>query len=191
MEWSWPAWVVSAGAVVVSGLIAWIEGSWSRRPGLGMGFVNHGGMWSDLVLLSSANAVIVPHLALGPWLAGAVAGSITASLLVHRYWYSPAGGQGDHMWPAHAHGMWHRDLSMSGWAHVLYVIGELTLLAGFAFHDVPSDVVLFVTIVFTIHAPIGLLQPRHFLTGHIATVTEQPLLAPLLLTLWTVTALKL
>jgi hypothetical protein len=95
------------------------------------------------------------------------------------------------MWPSHAHGVWWRDLSWSGWAHVLYVIGELTLLMGFALHQAPADVVVFVAAVFTVHVPIGLLQPRWFLTGHIATVQEQPLLAPLLLALWAATIVKL
>ena len=190
MAWSWTTWVISVSAVVISGGLAWKEGNWRERPGLAMGFANHGGMWGDLVLLSMANAVIVPHLSIGWWLAAAVALSTLASILVHRHWYRP-GGATDHMWPVHAHQSWWRDLSRAGWAHVLYVIGELTLLAGFALHALPSDVVILVAAIFTVHVPIGLLQPRWFLTGHIATVQEQPLLAPLLLALWSVTMLKL
>jgi hypothetical protein len=95
------------------------------------------------------------------------------------------------MWPSHAQGVWWRDLSWAGWAHVLYVIGQLSVLLGFGLHNAPSDVAIFVAAIFTIHVPIGLLQPRWYLTGHIATVQEQPLLAPLLLALWAVTMLKL
>jgi hypothetical protein len=189
VAWSWTAWAISAAAVIVSGALAWVEGNWRQRPGLDMGFSNHGGMWSDLVLLSMANAVIVPHLSIGWWLAAAVALSTFAAILVHEHWYRPEGAT-DHMWPAHAHRSWWRDLSWAGWAHVLYVIGELTLLAGFALHTVPSDGVLLVAAIFTVHVPIGLLQPRWFLTGHIATVQEQPLLGPLLLALWAVTMIK-
>ena len=215
MEISWTAWLISALAVTVSGAIAWGEGNWTRRRGLAMGFANHGGMWSDLVLLSLANAVIVPHLTGGWWLAPALALSAIASLWVHRYWYRPQPGlvvsmlstddvvenhvravdlhadAGDHIWPTHARGTWWRDLSWSGWAHVAYVIGELTLLAGFLLHPMPIDVVILITAIFTIHVPIGLLQPRWYRTGHIATVSEQPLLAPLLLALWAVTYVKL
>jgi hypothetical protein len=225
VEISWAAWLVSAAAVVVSGAVAWAEGNWMRRAGLAMGFGNHGGMWSDLVLLSLANAVIVPHLTAGWWLAPALALSSVASLWVHRHWYRPrpsglepaaealtglkpgpstvsegpsfSSGNtaiatgGDHMWPTHARGTWWRDLSWAGWAHVLYVVGELTLLAGFLSHPMPVDVVFLVTAIFTIHVPIGLLQPRWYRTGHIATVQEQPLLAPLLLALWAVTYVKL
>jgi hypothetical protein len=197
---------------MVSGCIAWAEGNWTARPGLAMGFANHGGMWSDLVLLSMANAAIVPHLLPGQWILGAVAIGTIASLWVHRHWYTPRsamaehpappGGDqsvpvapdprgGDHMWPHHTRGTWWQDLSAAGWAHVIYVIAELTVLAGFLLHPVPTDVVIFVTAIFTIHVPIGLLQPRWFRTGHIATVQEQPLLAPLLLALWAVTMIKL
>lgn len=223
MEWSWTTWAISVAAVVVSGATAWAEGNLTQRRGLAMGFANHGGMWSDLVLLSMANAVIVPHLTWGPWLIGALLTSAVASVWVHAHWYHPPSptpdgfmpGEtvvacdnpnhvdppllaidspedvGDHMWPAHAWGSWWRDLSWSGWAHVLYVTGELTLLAGFLLHTVPGDVVLLVTAIFTIHVPLGLLQPRWFRTGHIATITEQPLLAPLLVALWAVTVFKL
>jgi hypothetical protein len=217
MDWSWGAWIVSASAVVLSGAIAWAEGNWARRPGLAMGFTDHGGMWSDLVLLSMANAVIVPHLSIGPWLLWALAASTGASLWVHRHWYTPrqrdddgtsaalppaghtvaapekshASHGGDHIWPNRTRGSWWRDLSWSGWAHVGYVIAELTLLAGFLVHPIPAAVVILITVIFTIHVPIGLLQPRWFRTGHIATVQEQPLLAPLLLALWTVTYVKL
>jgi hypothetical protein len=185
-----------------------------------MGFANHGGMWGDLVLLPMANAVIVPHLTAGLWIAAAVVLSTAVSIAVHMFWYHPLDGdgataaqslprshdapdaamaheegpavrRGDHMWPAHVHGTWARDLSWSGWAHVVYVAGELALLAGFAVHAMPPDVVLFVATIFTVHVPIGLLQPRWYRTGHIATVSEQPLLAPLLAMLWAVTLVKM
>ncbi|MBA3269498.1 MAG: hypothetical protein H0T71_03235 [Acidobacteria bacterium] len=221
MEWSWAAWLGSVAAVVISGLAAWLEDSWAPRPGLEMGFVNHGGMWGDLLLLPLANAVIVPHLTVGPWMAGALVVSSFASVWVHIYWYrgykaapspdhsvapgaeAPDDGEmvqeyavrrgrgGEHMWPARPHGSWRRDLSWAGWAHVVYVIGELGLLIGFLLHAMPIDVVLVVTAVFTVHIAIGLLQPRYFLSGHLATATEQPLLLPLLLGLWAVSLVKI
>jgi hypothetical protein len=191
VDWSWVAWLISVAAVVTSGAIAWAEGNWTARPGLAMGFANHGGMWSDLVLLSLANAVIVPHLAAGLWMIPAAIIASVASLWVHSHWYRPGSGSGDHMWPTHAGGTWWRDLSWSGWAHVLYVIGELTLLMGFVLHRAPADVVILVAAIFTVHVPVGLLQPRWYRTGHIATVQEQPLLAPLLLALWAATFVKL
>jgi hypothetical protein len=173
-----------------------------------MGFANHGGMWSDLVLLPMANAVIVPHLTFGPWIVPALIVTTVASLWVHMHWYRRDRSaddladvahhpvhhhrdEGDHVWPSHARGSWSRDLSWSGWAHVVYVVGELSLLIGFLIHPVPEEAVLLVAAIFTIHVPIGLLQPRWYRNGHIATVSEQPLLAPLLIALWAVVMIKL
>jgi hypothetical protein len=193
VEWSWAAWGVSVAAVIVSALAAWAEGSWRRRPGLDLGFVNHGGMWGDLLLLPMANAAIVPHVRAGFWVAAAIVVATLASIWVHSHWYRGrmTTHRPEHLWPSRPHGVWWRDLSWAGWAHVVYVIGELTLLAGFLLQPMPADVILFVTLIFTIHVPVGLLQPRYFMTGHIATATEQPLLLPLLLALWAVSSVKI
>lgn len=158
-----------------------------------MGFADHGGMWSDLVLLPIANAVIVPHLTVGPWLAWVVPIAALASAWVHHHWYrgARASHSPEHMWPYRPHGMWVRDLSWAGWLHVLYVTGELTLLGGFLIHPMPEVVVLLVAAIFTIHVPIGLLQPRWFLTRRMATLRQQPLLVPSLAALWIVAIVKL
>ena len=192
MEWSWTTWIVSVLAVAVSGSAAWLEGNWRRRPGLAMGFADHGGMWDDMILLPIANAVITPHLSEGRWIVAAVVLAAAASVFVHIHWYrghrdshSP-----EHMWPARPYGTWQRDLSVAGWLHVLYVIGELTLLVGFVLHPMPAATTALVAAIFTVHVPIGLLQPRWFLTGRIATLREQPLLVPCVLTLWIVVAAK-
>lgn len=193
MEWSGAAWLISVLAVVISGWAAWLEGNWARRPGLDMGFVNHGGMWNDLVLLSIANAVIVPHLRAGWWIAAAAAAATMASLAVHRHWYrgDRADHSREHMWPARPRGTWFGDLSWAGWLHVLYVAGELTLLAGFLIFPMPLATVLLVAAIFTIHVPLGLLQPRWFLTRRLASPRQQPLLVPCLIALWLVVAAKI
>jgi hypothetical protein len=192
VEWSWPVYAVSVGAVVLSGAVAWREGNWGRRAGLSMGFANHGGMWGDLLLLPIANAAVVPHLALGPWLVVALALSIAASVLVHVHWYrgNKTSHAAEHMWPSRRRGSWYSDLSWAGWLHVLYVAGELIVLAGFLGHATPPVVAIIVCAIFTIHVPLGLLQPRWYLTGRMASLREQPLLLPCLATVWLVTALK-
>jgi hypothetical protein len=95
------------------------------------------------------------------------------------------------MWPAANRISWWRDLSWAGWAHVLYVVGELTLLLGFLLHTTPIAVVLVVVTILTIHVPIGLLQPRDFLSGHTARVAASPLLLTCLGMVWIVSAAKL
>jgi hypothetical protein len=192
VEWSWTTFVVSVLAVVVSGTAAWLEGNWRRRPGLAMGFADHGGMWDDLILLPIANAVVTPHLPWGPWIVAAVLAATVASVWVHVHWYRGhrVSHSPEHMWPARPYASWFRDLSVAGWLHVLYVIGELALLIGFLLHPMPLPTIALVTGIFTVHVPIGLLQPRWFLTGRMATLREQPLLVPCLIALWLVAAAK-
>jgi hypothetical protein len=207
IEWSWTAWGISVAAVVVSAALAWSQDCFVRRPGLDMGFFNHGGMWGDLALLPIANAAIVAHLQPGIWIVVGFALGLVLSAWVHVHWYrgppSPRGtsdaasaGLGrvhscEYMWPSRPHGSWWKDLSWAGWAHVLYVAGELTVLFGFALFPMPADAVAVVLVIFTLHVPLGLLQPRWFLTGEIAGPRKQPLLLPLLATLWVVAAAKL
>jgi len=220
VEFSWATWLISVAAVVASALLAWMRGDLRKRPGLDMGFANHGGMWGDLVLLPLANAVIVPHLGCGLWIIPALALCSALSAWVHLHWYradkdrdrrpldfardkpstvddgpsSVHGRQGlhsrEHMWPSRPWGLWWKDLSWAGWAHVAYVAGELAVLMGFLLFPMPDAVVVVVCAIFTLHVPLGLLQPRWFLTGEIASPRKQPLLLPLLATLWLVAFLK-
>jgi hypothetical protein len=194
MEWSWTTWLISVVAVLCSAALAWWQDNFFKRPGLDMGFFNHGGMWGDLVLLPIANALIVPHLAAGSWIATSIAVCLGLSAWVHVHWYrgdKPGAHSLEHMWPSRPHRSWWRDLSWAGWAHVFYVAGQLTVLIGFFLFPMPDEVVAIVCVIFTLHLPLGLLQPRWFLTGEIATPRKQPLLLPLLATLWIVTLLKI
>jgi hypothetical protein len=198
VEVSWATWVISVAAVVTSALLAWMRGDLRKRPGLDMGFANHGGMWGDLVLLPIANSVIVPHLRSGIWIAPALALCSALSVWVHVHWYRgdkdgdrvEAAHSREHMWPSRPWGLWWKDLSWAGWAHVAYVTGELALLIGFLLFPMPDTVVALVCVLFTLHVPLGLLQPRWFLTGELVSPRKQPLLLPLLATLWLVTFLK-
>ena len=185
-------WGISVGAVVLSGAVAWLEGNWVRRSGLSMGFANHGGMWGDLLLLPIANAVVAPYLTIGGWLPIAFGLSAAAAVLVHIHWYRghKTVHAAEHMWPSRRRRSWHGDLSWAGWLHVLYVAGELTLLAGFLGHASPVPVAVVVCAIFTVHVPLGLLQPRWYVTGRLVSLREQPLLLPCLSALWLVTALK-
>ncbi len=180
-------------AVAISGALAALQGHFARRRTLDMGFANHGGMWGDLLLLPIANAAIVPYLTAGWWICAALATGAVLSCWVHIHWYrgdNPGAHSREHMWPARPHGSWWKDLSWAGWAHVAYVAGELALLIGFLLHPAPAGVGAVVCTVFTLHLPLGLLQPRWFLTGEIAGPRRQPLLVPLLAALWIVTLVK-
>jgi hypothetical protein len=200
VEFHWTTWFLSVFAVVISAALAWLQGNFTKRPGLDMGFANHGGMWGDLVLLPIANAAIGPHLQAGVWIAAALALTSALSAWVHVHWYRGdkailglqwALHSREHMWPSRPHGSWWKDLSWAGWAHVVYVAGELAILFGFLLFPMPDEVVALVCVIFTLHVPLGLLQPRWYLTGEIASPRKQPLLVPLLATLWVVGLVKL
>jgi hypothetical protein len=209
VELSGTTWLVSVAAVLISGGLAWLQGNFAKRPGLDMGFANHGGMWGDLLLLPVANAAIVPHLQPGVWIVAAFALTCALSAWVHGHWYrgDPPSRHGiprtaaaelrqrahrcEHMWPSRRYGSWWKDLSWAGWAHLVYVAGELTVLVGFLLFPMPDVVIAAVCVIFTLHVPLGLLQPRWFLTGEIASPRKQPLLVPLLGSLWVVGLMKI
>lgn len=196
MAFSGLAYVLSVAAVIGSAGLAWRKGDLRRRTGVDIGFANHGGMWGDLMLLPIANALIVPWLSTGWWIALAATLGSALSIAVHVHWYGGGAAASSrrsrgHMWPSHARGSWWRDLAPAGWAHVVYVAGELALLCGFLLFPMPRPVVWIVAAIFTLHVPLGLLQPRWYLTRRLPSLREQPLLVPLLTLLWIVTALKL
>jgi hypothetical protein len=193
VDFSSSAWFVSVVAVLISGFLAWLQGDLRKGPHLDMGFANHGGMWGDLLLLPLANALIVPHLVAGPWIGGALILCSVLSVWVHIHWYrgdSLKQHSREHMWPSRPHRSWWKDLSPAGWAHVAYVAGELSLLLGFLLFPMPETTVVLVAVIFSLHLPLGLLQPRWFVTGEIATPRKQPLLVPCLAALWTMCLMK-
>src|SRR5918993_737429 len=168
MLWSGATWLASVGAVLVCGAVAAREGHWRRRPGLEMGFADHGGMWGDLLLLPVVNAVAVPWIEPGGWLLGPFAPGTVITVALHMVWHGGTqDGVRDHMWPSRPTGRWAGDLSWAGWLHVLYVSGEMSLLAAWALSPAPRDVVLMVIAILSLHAPLGMLQPSWFATGRL------------------------
>ena len=204
MQFDVTVWLVSVVAVVISGILAWVGGHWTRSARVDMGFANHGGMWGDLVLLPLANAAIVPYLSWGTWVVVSLVVCTLLSAWVHIHWYrgNRDGNDGrtpidsglhsrEHMWPTRPYGSWWKDLSSSGWAHVAYVACELTVLIGFLLFPMPVETIAVVAAVFSLHVPLGLLQPRWFLTGEIAGPRKQPLLVPCLGLLWAACLMKI
>jgi len=191
MEWSGSAWVASVVAVIVSGTVAAYEGHWRKRPGLDLGFADHGGMWGDLLLLPVVNAVTVPWVEPGWWLLGPLGLAAVVSLVLHGWWHggTPEGVR-DHMWPSRPSGRWTMDLSLSGWCHVAYVAGELGLLLAWALSPAPPAVVWVVAILLSLHAPLGVLQPAWLATGRLPAVDVR-LVMLALGAAWVVAAAKL
>lgn len=191
MAWSWTAWILTVAAVGVSGLAAWGEGHWHRRPGLDLGFVNHGGMWGDGLLLPVANAVAAPLVPFDGRIPGVLLLAAAASVLLHAHWHGGTRhGFRDHLWPSRPAAQWARDLSWAGWCHVVFVTGQLALLMAFAVTAVPLLAVVIVTGILTIHVPLGLLQPAWLATGHVPRSNVRLLVAAVA-TSWLVAAAKI
>lgn len=160
LEWSWPAWLISVAAVAASGAVAALEGHWSRARGLDIGFGTHGGMWSDALLLSALNALVVPWVEFGSWLFWTLAAGAAGTVALHAWWHGGHGaGFREHMWPARPTGRWYADLSWAGWCHVVYVAFEVALLVAYIATPVPASVVVAVTLLLTAHVPLGVLLP--------------------------------
>jgi hypothetical protein len=160
LEWSWPAWLISLAAVAASGAVAALEGHWDLTRGLDVGFGTHGGMWGDALLLSAVNAIVVPWVEPGPWLAWSLAAGLAATVALHAWWHGGHGaGLREHMWPARPTGRWYADLSWAGWCHVAYVGFEVALLVAYVASPMPVSVVLAVSLLLSAHVPLGVLLP--------------------------------
>lgn len=160
MAWSWITWVVSVLAVVLSGVVAAAEGNWRRSARLDIGFGGHGGMWGDALLLPVVNALVTPWVEPGWWLLGTLAVGLAGSIALHVWWHGGHdGGIREHMWPARPSGQWHRDLSWAGWMHVIYVTGEVAVLAVYLVTPLPLTTVILVSLLLTFHVPLGVLVP--------------------------------
>lgn len=191
LQFSWLAWALSVVFVIASGLCAWREGNWTRRDDLDIGFVNHGGMWSDLIVLPIVNAAIVPSLLVGTWLIAPVLIGIASSWWLHAHWHRGGGEQfwREHLWPARDHDRWQRNLSWAGWLHVVYVAAEIALLMAYAFTPVSPSVVLIVSVLLSVHVPIGLFAPAWVATG--GHLMRNRLLWPALGMVWIVALVKI
>jgi hypothetical protein len=190
LEWSWVTWVASLAAVGVSGAVAGGEGNWRRSNHLHLGFATHGGMWGDALLLPVVNALVVPGIAPGLWLAGPLTLGVLGSVGLHLWWHGGhREGVRDHLWPIRPTGRWHTDLSWSGWCHVVYVALEVALLLAYAVTPAPIAVVWWVAALLSVHVLVGILQPSWVATGRL--VRDDIALAALaMVTVWAVTAAK-
>ncbi len=206
MAWSWEAWAITTAVVIASAAVSAREGTFRRRAGLDLAFVEHGGMWSDLLLLPIVNAAIVPHLiaaltspdspATGRVLSCAyglcAALALALTIAAHRHWYRGDGGRPwrEHLWPHRHCGTWARDLSLAGWLHVIYMTGELAVILAYAITPVPDRVVWFVSGLLSVHVPIGILLPARVTTGRSHAGASRAMLVGALGAIWVVGALK-
>jgi hypothetical protein len=158
--WSGATWIASVAAVAVSGAVAAVEGHWRRSARVEVGFAGHGGMWGDALLLPVVNALVVPWIPSGAWLAWPLLAGASVSIALHAWWHGghPHGVR-EHIWPSRPAGRWHADLSWAGWCHVVYVAFEVAVLVAYLVTPMPARVVLLVSLLLSAHVPIGVILP--------------------------------
>ena len=170
---SWRAWAGMVTFVLVSAGVSWCEGTFTSKS-VTMGFVNHGGMWGDLVILPIVAGQIIPYV----WRDRRLSRPVLAALLVlaamitigaHQQWQrmGEAMGTTDHVFPSHGATTWYRDMSLAGYLHVVYMSGVLALLIAYAAVPIPPSTTVLVSVFLTVHLIVGQLQPAWYLSGTI------------------------
>src|SRR3989338_5270614 len=130
MDFSYSACAATVILVAISGLLSFTEGTFSGGN-VTMGFVQHGGMWGDLLILSVVNGFVFPHLTHNFFaVASALAVSTAVTIAAHAWWAKLAKSSGatNHIFPYRQYGVWYYEISMSGWFHIFTMTLLLTVL---------------------------------------------------------------
>jgi hypothetical protein len=183
--------------MVMAASVSWREGTF-RSGSVTMGFVEHGGMWGDFIILPIVNGLIVPCFP-RPTVkrclvsSGLAALAILATGFAHAQWdaMGRAAATTDFVFPRHNADVWYQDLSLSGYLHLAYMSVELALVLGYAVMPMSVRRVLLISGLLTVHLIVGQVQPGWYSTGVIWTArTIVPTLATVLLT-WLVALYKI
>jgi len=183
--------------MVTAAYVSWRESTF-RSGSVTMGFVEHGGMWGDFIILPIVNGLIVPFFprATAKRLmaaSGLLMCAVIATIFAHAQWdaMGKAAATTDFVFPRHNTGSWYTDMSLSGYLHLAYMSAELTLILGYAVIPMPVRRVVLISGLLTAHLIVGQVQPGWYLTGTIWTArTIVPTLATVLLT-WLVALYKI
>jgi hypothetical protein len=193
MKFSVAAFIIVVSLVVISGFASYREGTLMNKK-VTMGFLNHGGMWGDLILMSVVSGSIFPYFLWKRALIFFVAVSACAfSIIAHVKWARGFREEGitGHMFPAYKNGTWYKDISNAGWMHV----GVMSLLLSgtfmYAASPIPEPVILLVSVLLTAHVFLGTLQPGWFCSGELWRWST--LVPPLFATglIWIIAMLKI
>lgn len=166
-------WIVSILYMALAAYVSRKEGNFTSRS-VGMGFVNHGGMWGDLMILPIVNGLIVPYFRRitakrSVVVYGLLACAIIVTVFAHEQWATigKALSTTDFVFPEHSTGIWYNDMSVSGYLHMVYMSLELTLIFVYAVVSMPVVRILWVSGLLTMHVVLGQVQPGWYLTGTI------------------------
>jgi hypothetical protein len=167
MKFNVAAFLGTIALVIVSGIISSIEGTLTAKR-VTMGFLNHGGMWGDFLIMSTVAGLVTPHLAKQERvIVLAFVAAFVIAIFLHASWAKAMADEGvsGHMFPNHKTGKWYLDISGAGWAHVLVMTGLLAMVFLYAASPVPTGVIIIVSLLLTIHILIAAVQPGWYCTG--------------------------
>ncbi len=193
MQFNHAAFDATVGLVLFSALLSILERTLISRL-VTMDFLHHGGMWGDFIILSVVNGYIVPHLTRNSAIVYSLS-AVAVILTLITHWAWAKGMQAHHitghMFPAHVHGVWYRDLSLSGWMHVVTMAFLLGILLVYIPSPMPRDVVFLTSTLVSIHSVLGTVQPGWYCSGSICTKANLLPPAVAIAITWAVAALKL
>jgi hypothetical protein len=187
------AFIVTVTAVIISGVVSFIEGNFTSKN-VTMGFVNHGGMWGDLIIMSVVTGLVFPYLIKNQiYTLSALFVALTVAIIAHILWAKGMQSEAvtGHMFPTHKTGKWYLDMSGAGWMHVLVMAMLLAVFFIYAISPLPKNVVITASLLLTIHVFIAAVQPGWYCTRELWT--RRNFGPPLVVTalVWSIAALKI
>ena len=193
MKFSIAAFASTIAAVVISGLVSLAEGNLTSKR-VTMGFVNHGGMWGDLMIMPIVAGFMFPYLVRSPMLVIVSSFlSLAVTLIAHAQWadWFRHDGITGHMFPTHVKGKWYLDLSKAGWMHVLVMTFLTAVVLLYAVSLLPEEVIVTCSLLLTVHFCLSTALPGWYCTGKLWTWRNfgPPLVATGII--WTLAGIKI
>src|ERR1035441_3749016 len=171
MKFSFPAFVTTVLLVAASGVVSLLEGTFTSKR-VTMGFINHGGMWGDLIILSVMTGLVYPYFVRNRLvILSALFLALAVTILAHIQWanWSRNDGLTGHMFRSHETGIWYAEMSLAGWMHVIVMTVLLSVAFIYAVSSTPLNIVLTVSLLLTVHVFLGTVQPGWYCTGKLWT----------------------
>jgi len=171
MKFSFAAFSATVLAVVMSGVVSSIERTLTSRR-VTMGFLNHAGMWGDLIIMSIVAGLVLPYIVVNRvCIFSSLSIGIMATLIAHFLWakWNRADNITGHMFPSHDTGRWYLDISAAGWMHFIVMAWLLSLMLMYVTSPMPTRGIVTVSILVTTHVVLATVQPGWYCTGRLWT----------------------
>jgi hypothetical protein len=193
VKFSLPAFIVTVAVVIISGVASFIEGTLTNKK-VTMGFLNHGGMWGDLIIMSVVTGLAFPYFVRSRILVlSSLFIALVVTIIAHVQWAKSFRHDGitGHMFPTYETGIWYLDISGAGWMHVLLMAMLLMVILMYAVSPLPVNVLVAVSLLLTAHVFLATVQPGWYCTGELWTWRNFG--APLFVTIliWSIAILKI